>query len=44
MGRPRQFNEDRVLDAVMETFWQRGFDGTSAQHLVDATGLGRGSL
>jgi TetR/AcrR family transcriptional repressor of nem operon len=44
MARPRQFDEDRVLDAVMETFWQHGYDGTSTQDLVDATGLGRGSL
>lgn len=44
MARPRQFDEDRVLDAVMETFWCNGYEGTSAQDLVDATGLGRGSL
>lgn len=28
----------------METFWRTGFEGTSTQALVDATGLGRGSL
>lgn len=44
MARPREFDEDRVLDAVMETFWSRGYEGTTAQTLVDATGLGRGSL
>lgn len=44
MARPREFDEDRVLDAVMETFWRNGYEGTSAQSLVDATGLGRGSL
>ena len=44
MARPREFDEDRVLDAVMETFWRKGYEGTSAQDLVDATGLGRGSL
>jgi TetR/AcrR family transcriptional repressor of nem operon len=44
MARPREFDEERVLDAVMLTFWRKGFDGTSAQDLVDATGLGRGSL
>ncbi|WP_448204863.1 TetR/AcrR family transcriptional regulator [Azospirillum sp. sgz302134] len=44
MARPREFDEERVLDAVMETFWRNGYDGTSAQDLVDATGLGRGSL
>lgn len=44
MARPREFDEERVLNAVMETFWRHGFEGTSAQSLVDATGLGRGSL
>ncbi|AYG64418.1 TetR/AcrR family transcriptional regulator [Rhizobium jaguaris] len=28
----------------MDTFWRNGYEGTSAQNLVDATGLGRGSL
>ena len=44
MARPREFDEERVLDAVMLTFWRKGFEATSAQDLVDATGLGRGSL
>lgn len=44
MARPREFDEDRVLDAIMDTFWRNGYEGTSAQDLVDATGLGRGSL
>lgn len=44
MARPREFDEDRTLDAVMEAFWRKGYEGTSAQDLVDATGLGRGSL
>lgn len=44
MARPREFDEARVLDAAMETFWRKGYEGTSAQDLVDATGLGRGSL
>jgi TetR/AcrR family transcriptional regulator, transcriptional repressor for nem operon len=44
MSRPREFDEERVLDAVMATFWRRGYEATSAQDLVDATGLGRGSL
>lgn len=44
MARPREFDEERVLDALMETFWSKGYEGTSAQDLVDATGVGRGSL
>jgi len=44
MARPREFDEEQVLEAVMERFWTNGFERTSAQDLVDATGLGRGSL
>jgi TetR/AcrR family transcriptional repressor of nem operon len=32
------------LDAAMATFWDKGYAATSAQDLVDSTGLGRGSL
>jgi TetR/AcrR family transcriptional regulator, transcriptional repressor for nem operon len=44
MTRRREFDEDKVLEAAMDAFWRHGFAGTSAQHLVEATGLGRGSL
>jgi TetR/AcrR family transcriptional regulator, transcriptional repressor for nem operon len=44
MVRPREFEEDEVVLAAMETFWQRGYQGTSIQDLVSATGLQRGSL
>lgn len=33
-----------MLDAAMEAFWARGYASTSAQDLVDSTGLGRSSL
>ncbi|MFJ7066051.1 TetR/AcrR family transcriptional regulator [Streptomyces sp. NPDC101115] len=42
--RPRGFDLDDALDAAMATFWDKGYAGTSAQDLVDSTGLGRGSL
>lgn len=44
MGRPAAFDRDTVLDAAMHVFWRKGFEATSVQDLVDATGLNRGSL
>ncbi|MFI7277360.1 TetR/AcrR family transcriptional regulator [Streptomyces sp. NPDC049879] len=44
MARSRGFDIDLVLDAAMGAFWDRGYAETSAQDLVDGTGLGRGSL
>lgn len=44
MARPREFDEDQVLDSVLALFWSRGFEATSVQDLVDATGLNRASL
>jgi TetR/AcrR family transcriptional repressor of nem operon len=37
---------DRVgfLDRAMRAFWAHGYEGTSMQHLVDATGVQRGSI
>jgi TetR/AcrR family transcriptional repressor of nem operon len=44
VARPREFNEAEVIDSAMHLFWQRGYQATSVQDLVDATGLQRGSL
>ncbi|MFI8930031.1 TetR/AcrR family transcriptional regulator [Streptomyces sp. NPDC053474] len=44
MARPRQFDEDRVITAAMETFWSRGYEGTSTRDLCESTGLGPSSL
>jgi TetR/AcrR family transcriptional repressor of nem operon len=44
MPRHREFDEQEVLDAVMNTFWAQGYEGTSIQDLEDATGLTRTSL
>lgn len=44
VGRPREFEEDRVLEAVMNTFWTQGYEGTSLKDLCSATGLHKGSL
>lgn len=44
VGRPRGFEEDRVLEAVMNTFWEKGYEGTSLKDLCLITGLHKGSL
>jgi TetR/AcrR family transcriptional regulator, transcriptional repressor for nem operon len=44
VARPREFNEQEVLSRALSAFWARGYDATSVEHLVEATGLGRASL
>ncbi|GEP12627.1 TetR/AcrR family transcriptional regulator [Methylobacterium gnaphalii] len=44
MGRPREFNEAKVLDAAVQCFWSRGFEATSMRDLIDRTGLTGASL
>lgn len=44
MGRPRQFDETRAVHAAAAVFRQRGYASTSVDHLVEATGVHRGSL
>ncbi|MCK4951632.1 MAG: TetR/AcrR family transcriptional regulator [Gammaproteobacteria bacterium] len=39
MARPIEYNQEQVLDKVMETFWLKGYEGTSVSDLVDATSL-----
>ena len=43
-GRPRAFDEDAVLESVMQSFWRHGFENTTFENLVADTGLSRSSL
>jgi TetR/AcrR family transcriptional regulator, transcriptional repressor for nem operon len=44
MAGVKQFNRNEVLDRAMEVFWRYGYQATSIQDLVEATGVNRGSL
>ena len=41
MPRTKEYDRERVLDRAMKVFWKKGYDGTSVQDLVKATGLNR---
>ena len=43
-GRPREFDQDRVLTQVMDVFWKHGFSKTTYAILEEATGLHRQSI
>ncbi len=44
IGRPLEYDPAKVLDAAMQTFWRRGYEGTSLHDLLAATGLSKSSF
>lgn len=44
MARGKTFDPDQAVATAMEVFWAHGYAGTTPQQLVDALGIGRGSL
>jgi TetR/AcrR family transcriptional repressor of nem operon len=44
LARPREFEEEAVLDAAIECFWRRGLEATSVRDLAEATGVNQPSL
>ncbi len=44
MARPREFDQDTVLNSAMERFWMHGYDGTSVRDIINETGLTGASL
>jgi TetR/AcrR family transcriptional repressor of nem operon len=44
MARPREFDEDAVLEAAMQRFWNNGYEATSMRDLADRTGMTTPSL
>jgi TetR/AcrR family transcriptional repressor of nem operon len=43
-GRPREFDEDVVLDALVGLFWERGFEAASIADIAEVAGLNKSSL
>lgn len=43
-GRPKGFDEDDVLDALVTLFWERGFEAASLGDIVRVAGLNKSSL
>ncbi|MFD0503442.1 TetR/AcrR family transcriptional regulator [Streptomyces chiangmaiensis] len=43
-GRPRSFDLDVVTAAALRTLWTKGYETTSIEDLVQATGLAPSSL
>jgi len=44
MARPREFNEQAVLEAATQRFWLNGYEATSVRDLADDMGLTSASL
>jgi AcrR family transcriptional regulator len=44
MGRHREFDVEKVLDAALCVFWRKGYEGASYADLTEATGVERPAL
>ena len=44
MARQEEFNREEIITKAMQVFWEKGYNGTSIQDLVDVTGLNRSSI
>ena len=44
MARPREFDEEKVLDAATDCFWRDGYEATSVRELAARMGIAGASL
>ena len=44
MARPREFDEEAVLDAAVQCFWEHGYEATSVRDLIEKMGITGASL
>jgi len=44
MAGVKQFDQNEILDRAVMLFWSQGYEATSIDQLVEATGINRGSL
>ncbi len=44
MARTKEFDGEQALEDALQVFWEKGYEATSVQDLVKATGVNRASL
>lgn len=43
-GRPKDFDENAVLDKAVDIFWKQGYEATSLEQLLAVMKMGKGSM